>query len=87
MIIFKPNQPKDSNMKILLMGAALVISGCAVKAIDVQTLVIRPSTSPTTVTVKATGISTDYLLVHTAQVLLEVDSSGGEKATRVGAPK
>jgi len=72
-------------MKKLILLVTLTCAGCAIKSVDVQTLVIQPSSKPVTVTIKGTGISTDYLLVHTAQVLLEVESSSGEKATRVGA--
>lgn len=71
-------------MKFLILFAAFLYAGCAVKAVDVQTITIQPSTKPVVVTVKGTGISTDLIFVHTAQVLLEIESSNGEKATRVG---
>lgn len=73
-------------MKFLFLSSVLLFTGCAVKAIDVQTITIEPNTKPVVVTIKGTGISTDMLIVHTAQIFLDIQSSDGAKAIRVGGP-
>lgn len=60
-------------MKTFLMCLLIAIaSGCSVKAVQQKAVVVPPSKNPTIVNITATGISTDYLFVHTAGVMIEV---------------
>jgi hypothetical protein len=73
---------KKTLLQILIV-LSLLVSGCAIHAVDVKTLTIPPSPGPTTVTVKGTCTGQDYLFFYRITEQLEIKSSDGTKAERV----
>lgn len=68
-------------MKIFALISFLAFSGCALRAVQTKSIVIPPSNEHTVVTIKGTGISTDYILYRTAAIQLEVETKNGQNKT------
>lgn len=60
-------------MKLCLILCGLVLSGCALKAIEHKSIVVPPSKVPTVVNAKATATSMDYFFYRTVAVQLEAE--------------
>ena len=58
-------------------------TGCAIHAVDVQTLTIPPQKEPVTVTVKGIATCQDNFFTFRVYENLEISSSNGQKAQRV----
>lgn len=64
-------------------ACVLGFSGCAIHAVDVQTLTIPPQKEPVTVTIKGTATCKDNFFFFRVYENLDVTSSNGQKAQRV----
>jgi hypothetical protein len=54
------------------------MSGCSIRAFDVQTITIPPQKEPVTVTVKGTATCRDNVLFYTVHEYLDVTSTDGQ---------
>jgi len=68
---------------VMCVVCMLSFTGCAIRAVDVQTLTIPPQKDPVTVTVKGTATCQDYFLFFRVYENLDVKSSNGQQAVRV----
>jgi len=64
----------------LVSTLMLLVSGCAIHAVQVKTLTIPPRNETVQVTMTCTGTSVDLFLVHQAKAQLSVVSSDGSQA-------